>query len=138
MLGDPERPVNGVKSGSSVLEDVVNTGSVTGVPDNRLENRAYYAFSPEDVDQSGTLNQQGSANLGVGFGVPVANVAQPYYINGVTAGINCPTTGWANMVTGPRHALRLVDGGMNAAATSYLPTPGFTVASEEPVYVWGD
>jgi hypothetical protein len=27
---------------------------------------------------------------------------------------------------------------MTAAATSYLPTPGFTVASEEPVYVWGD
>jgi hypothetical protein len=55
-----------------------------------------------------------------------------------------------NMVTGPRHALRLVDGGMNPATNvSYLPHPaslvapnnsgnGFTVASEEPVYVWGD
>ena len=49
------------------------------------------------------------------------------------------------MVTGPRHALRLVDGGMDAAGISYLPHPiapatfgnGFTVASEEPVYVVG-
>jgi hypothetical protein len=57
-----------------------------------------------------------------------------------------------NVVYGPRHALRLVDGGMSAAAVSYLPHPipplvaptcapncnGFTVASEEPVYVLGD
>jgi Tfp pilus assembly protein PilX len=51
-----------------------------------------------------------------------------------------------NVVYGPRHALRLVDGGMSAAGVSYLPQPlggatsgnGFTVASEEPVYVWGD
>jgi hypothetical protein len=50
-----------------------------------------------------------------------------------------------NLVTAPRHALRLVDGGMNAAAVSYLPHPalgntgnGFTVTSEEPVYVFGD
>jgi hypothetical protein len=50
------------------------------------------------------------------------------------------------MVTGPRHVLRLVDGGMDGAGTSYLPHPiapqttgnGFTVASEEPVYVFGD
>jgi Tfp pilus assembly protein PilX len=50
-----------------------------------------------------------------------------------------------NVVYGPRHGLRLVDGGMSAGAISYLPHPlvgtsgnGFTVASEEPVYVWGD
>jgi hypothetical protein len=50
------------------------------------------------------------------------------------------------MVTGPRHVLRLVDGGMNGAGVSYLPQPiapatygnGFTVGSEEPVYVWGN
>jgi len=50
-----------------------------------------------------------------------------------------------NMVTGPRHTLRLVDGGMSAGAISYLPHPaagntgfGFTIASEEPVYVLGN
>ena len=57
-----------------------------------------------------------------------------------------PAYAESNIVTGPRHVLRLVDGGMNPAnATSYLPHPaagltgdGFTVASEEPVYVLGD
>jgi len=51
-----------------------------------------------------------------------------------------------NFVTGPRHTLRLVDGGMSAGAVSYLPHPiapatsgnGFTIGSEEPVYVYGD
>ena len=57
-----------------------------------------------------------------------------------------PTAEW-NMVTGPRHVLRLVDGGMDSAGNSYVPPTngtlalngkGFTVASEEPVYVLGD
>ena len=73
-------------------------------------------------------------------------MSQPYYIPGVTAGIACTTTAANNMVTGPRHVLRLVDGGMNGAGVSYLPQPiapatygnGFTVGSEEPVYVWGN
>jgi hypothetical protein len=146
MMPDPDPPYGGALAGSSLLEDVVNAGSPIGTPDGSLEAKTYYKFSPEDVDGSGTLNTQGATNLGVGFGVPAANVTQTYYINGATAGIDCPTTGWANMVTGPRHVLRLVDGGMDNTATSYLPHPippattgnGFTVASEEPVYVWGD
>ncbi len=144
MIPDPDPNYAGRMSGSSLLEDVVNTGSPLGVPDGVLEAPTYYlppisnpALSPEDVDKSGTLNQQGAQNLGRGFAVPLANLSQPYYIPTVTAGISCPTAA-ANLVTGPRHVLRLVDGGMNAAATSYLPTPGFTVASEEPVYVWGN
>jgi hypothetical protein len=48
------------------------------------------------------------------------------------------------MVTGARHALKLVDGRLNAVGTSPLPVRpdnlqgGFTVASENPVYVKGD
>jgi len=51
------------------------------------------------------------------------------------------------MVTGPRHVLRMVDGGMDNAGNSYVPPTngtlatngnGFTVASEEPVYIWGN
>lgn len=146
MIADPDPPYLGTMSGSSLLEDVVNSGSAAGRPDGVLEPTVYYGFSPEDVDQSGTLNQQGAQFIGAGFGVPAANVTQPYYISGLTAGINCPTTGEVNLVTGPRHVLRLVDGGMNAAAVSYVPgtnvvqanSIGFTVASEEPVYVLGD
>ena len=73
-------------------------------------------------------------------------MSQAYYIPGSTTGVPCTTTATWNIVTGPRHVLRLVDGGMNGSGVSYLPQPispatsgnGFTVASEEPVYVWGN
>ena len=136
-------------SGMSGLNDTVNSSSATGVPDGVLEPLTYYPYSPEDVGEKedGILDKWGEAYLGAGFGITPANMSQPYYINGTTTGIaSCSTTAEWNMVTGPRHVLRLIDGGMNAAATSYLPHPispatygnGFTIGSEEPVYVLGD
>jgi hypothetical protein len=152
-------------SGMSGLSDVINSGSAPGVPDNKLEAITYYAtapvpYSPEDtaVKGNGFIDNWGQANLGAGFGIAAGNMSQPYYIAGsvTTNAIQCtsatPTTyntpdaEW-NMVSGPRHVLRLVDAGMDAAGNSFLPPTngslvlngnGFTVASEEPVYVWGD
>jgi hypothetical protein len=63
--------------------------------------------------------------------------------------------GLANPVSGARHVLKLVDGGMSATGVSYLPVMppasgcsqsaanptgcgGFTIASENPVYVQGN
>lgn len=63
--------------------------------------------------------------------------------------------GLANPVSGARHVLKLVDAGMSAAGVSYLPVipaasgctqsaadptgcGGFTIASENPVYVQGN
>jgi len=172
MVGDAHAPFNTFynnMSGTSGLEDTINSGSAAGTPDNALEGNQYYTFSPEDVNQDGFLDRQGENNLGAGFGLAGALMAQPYFpipANAATASanqVNCNTdiqkagvgnvltvyTGAGspqnNMVAGPRHALRLVDGGMNGT-TSYLPHPaalggngkGFTVTSEEPVYVWGD
>lgn len=153
-------------SGMSGLNDIVNSGSSVGVPDGKLEAISYYAtapvpYSPEDTAvkgaavNGGNVDNWGEANLGAGFGLSAANMALPYYIYGnVTSNaIQCynsaagtATAEW-NMVTGPRHVLRLVDGGMSSSAVSYVPPTngtaatngiGFTVASEEPVYVWGD
>jgi len=152
-------------SGMSGLNDVVNSGSTAGVPDGKLEPITYYAsaptpYSPEDVAIKGTLTlgnveTWGEANLGAGFGIAAGNMAQPYYIWGsvtsnaiqcYSSALGTATAEW-NMVTGPRHALRLVDGGMDTAGNSYVPPTngtlatngnGFTVASEEPVYVWGN
>jgi hypothetical protein len=136
--------------GVSGLEDVVNSGSAIGVPDGVLEPVTYYpgppALSPEDVDGNGFLDTFGTKYLGAGFGLSVATMNQPYYIPGSTNGISCPSIAAWNMVTGPRHVLRLIDGGMDGAGNSYLPQPiapatsgnGFTVASEEPVYIWGN
>jgi Tfp pilus assembly protein PilX len=136
-------------SGMSGLNDSVNSASVTGIPDNALEAATYYPYSPEDVGekQNGFLDRWGETNLGAGFGLTGARLSQPYYINGTYTGIaNCSTVAEWNLVTGPRHALRLVDGGMSSGAVSYLPHPispatygnGFTIGSEEPVYVLGD
>ena len=151
MVPDPSPTGNGLynrMTGMSGLEDIVNTGSSSGVPDGGLEGKVYYTYSPEDVNADKNLDNWGGKYMGAGFGLAAgtANMSQAYYIPGVTAGIaNCATTGQWNMVTGPRHALRLVDGGMDAAGNSYLPHAiapatgyGFTVVSEEPVYVYGD
>lgn len=153
-------------SGMSGLNDVVNSGSSPGVPDGKLESITYYAtapvpYSPEDTAvkgaavNGGNVDNWGQANLGAGFGLSAANMTQPYYIKGsvTTNAIQCyssaagtQTAEW-NMVTGPRHVLRLVDGGMDGSGNSFVPPTngtlatngnGFTVASEEPVYVWGN
>lgn len=143
MLVDPN-PTNGgqtpagVISGESGLEDVVNSAQnlTSSNPDGVLEGATYYTYSPEDVDQNGRLDRWGAQNIGYGFNVNTNNL-NPYQ-NTV-----CNTTGLANAVTGARHVLKLVAGGMNAG-TSYLPVRpdnnqgGFTVASENPVYVQGD
>jgi Tfp pilus assembly protein PilX len=160
-------------SGMSGLNDVVNSGSSVGVPDGNLEPITYYAtattpYSPEDTAVKGAavnlgrVDKWGENNLGAGFGIPSASMALPYYIYGsVTANAvqclgynsgtftpkaNTSSAEW-NMVTGPRHILRLVDAGMDSAGNSFLPPTngnpaingnGLTVASEEPVYVWGN
>lgn len=126
-------------------------------------------YSPEDTAvkgatvNGGNVDRWGETNLGAGFGITnTTNMALPYYIYGsVTASaVQClgyksggytpsgsvATAEW-NMVTGPRHVLRLVDGGMDSSGNSFVPPTngslsangnGFTVASEEPVYVWGN
>ena len=161
---------NGI-TGVSGLEDTINSSSAAGVPDQVLEPVAYYPFSPEDVDGNGVLDRWGQKYLGAGFGLPSSPtnyMAQEYFPIPASAAtsnanqISCstyisggsptPLTVYSqaqnNMITGPRHSLRLVDGGMDGAGNSYLPHPatttpptygdGFTVVSEEPVYVLGD
>ena len=157
---------NGI-SGMSGINDVINSGNSNGVPDGKLEKITDYAtatptpYSPEDPAikgasvNGGNVEMWGAKYLGAGFGLSGAAESEPYYIYGaVTANaVTCyksssgtPTAEY-NMVTGPRHALRLVDGGMDSSGNSYVPPTngnsavngvGFTVASEEPVYVLGD
>jgi Tfp pilus assembly protein PilX len=163
-------------SGMSGLNDIVNSGSAAGVPDGKLEAMSYYAaasptpYSPEDTAVKGTavnggnVDRWGETNLAAGFGITnTTNMALPYYIyasvtaNAVQCAGYTTTTSFTpkastasaewNMVAGPRHVLRLVDGGMDSSGNSFVPPTGgtlaangngFTVASEEPVYVWGD
>lgn len=161
-------------SGMSGLNDVVNRASQPGIPDRALEPITYYAsatppYSPEDpaikgaAVNLGNVETWGEANLGAGFGLTgAADSSEPYFIpanvtsNAIQAisynsGTGSPTynvvTAEWNMVTGPRHALRLIDGGMSTGGISFVPPTngntvvngiGFTVASEEPVYIYGN
>jgi hypothetical protein len=143
------------KTGDSGLEDVINSSSAAGTPDGVLESPA--ANSPEDVNGNGVLDNFGTANLGLGFtgtaGSATQNLnalitaATPDDPFGTAAGAriaSCSTIARKNWVSGARHVLRLVDGSLgnvplrtDAAATLASPG-GFTVASENPVYIQGN
>jgi Tfp pilus assembly protein PilX len=174
----------GVISGESGLEDVVNSAAIltSTTPDGALEAKSYYSYSPEDVDQNGFLDNWGEKNLGYGFGINTntsplngyLRVPNPGPVSSTTkncAEYNTSVTpipqasgftlsannqvGMANAVSGTRHVLKLVDGGMSAGLVSSLPVMpaasgcsqsaanptgcgGFTVASENPVYIQGN
>jgi hypothetical protein len=140
MIADPNASVNSLLAnqinGESGLEDDINSGNPAGTPDLVLEPAtAGYndniGYSPEDVDENGVLDNWGWPNMAEGFGTPTA------FKNPYTA-VDCFNRGRQNKVTGVRHVLRLVDGGLGSLPTKTDGTGGFTVASENPVYVWGN
>lgn len=157
----------------------------SSTPDGVLETTSYYGYSPEDSDQNGKLDNWGENNIGYGFGMATNTTPPNPYLRinvankGTASSVDCAAyagtgalpnppvpgnfltgntdqEGMANPVSGARHVLKLVDGGMNAAGTgSYLPQipavsgcaqsasnptacGGFTVASENPTYVEGN
>jgi Tfp pilus assembly protein PilX len=161
----PPHPAN-TKSGDSGLEDTINASSTVGTPDGVKETKmSGQTYSPEDDNENGVLDNWGAQNLGLGFygTVSPANnttnlnakiistnpAPNPYGTVAATGGdrINsCGTTGRKNWVSGARHVLKLVDGSLGNLpllstpvvynGTSYYG--GFTVASENPVYIQGD
>ncbi len=126
-------PNNGnITSGEYGFEDVINSASPTGTPDGVLE-------PAEDVDQNAAVNNApsvwGTVNVGNGLRLTGANstVGNPY------RNVNCATVGRQNIVTGARHVLKLVDGGLgNLPVRPDTGLGGFTVASENPVYIQGN
>jgi hypothetical protein len=142
MTGDPNAaaPYTNLTSGESGIEDVVNLASAPGVPNQTLEPQTpgYNngdGLSPEDVDGNGLLDNWGQKNIGFGFGINTTNIApySPYQP------VNCATIGRANLVSGARHVLRLIDGSLgNLPVRLDNGLGGFTVAAENPVYILGD
>jgi len=150
------------KTGDSGLEDAVNTGTQIGTPDGVLQAVPLgKTQSPEDVNNNGKLDNFGAANLGLGLGyIPTpANAAGTAYtaaksVNSlISAGANPNpylTTGripscsiaQRNWISGARHVLKLVDGSLgNVPVRPDNPAGGkggFTVGSENPVYIFGD
>jgi hypothetical protein len=148
------RPVPGsvplASNGEYGFEDVINysTDPANGTPDGKLDPVApgynnNNGFSPEDVNENGVLDNWGAANVGDGFGI---NTGVPAAAPNPYVAISCMNGGRQNWVSGARRVLRLVDGGFTGGVTNLPQVPngaggfigGFTVVSENPVYVLGN
>jgi Tfp pilus assembly protein PilX len=144
-------------NGEYGFEDVVNSaaGAAVGTPDGVLEpvtpgynldRNNNVSYSPEDVDENGVIDKWGAVNVGNGFQFPAFSTTavntntvppNPYQP------VDCLNGGMQNIVTGARHVLKLVDGSLGNVPMARPPqvpavSGGFTVASENPVYVQGD
>jgi Tfp pilus assembly protein PilX len=115
-------------NGEYGFEDVINIQAANGVPNGALD-------AGEDVNGNGVVDTYGVATMGNGFGLPAANI-NPYTGAGRIG--SCLTTGRANRVTGPRHAIRAVNGSLGHLPLKPDGTGGTTIASENPVYVQGN
>ncbi|MEY2412889.1 MAG: hypothetical protein QOD84_1495, partial [Acidobacteriaceae bacterium] len=133
----------GTKTGDSGLEDIINSSSAPGAPNGALEPRPLGRNqSSEDVNNNGLLDNFGTTNLGEGFGfIGAATVNSTVNANALKsfARMNsCLNSARPNWVSGARHALKLVDASLGNVPTKPDGTGGFTVGSENPVYVAGD
>ncbi len=123
-------------NGEYGFEDTINSSTAAGTPDGVLEPKPATTPSPEDVNGSGFLENYGAYNVGDGFGINTHNAPYDPYSNRIAS---CLAVGRKNRVTGARHVLKLVDGSLgNVPVAPTVPPGGFTVASENPVYVQGD
>jgi len=150
-------------TGDSGFEDSINRRSQVGTPDGALDaTDPAKTESPEDVNNNGALDNWGSQNLGLGLGyIPWTQSNPPYsgtaYVaaNNVNSLVNSTaapdpyltTAGRIpscameakEWVSGARHVLKLVDGSLgNLPVRPDNNKGGFTVGSENPVYIFGD
>ncbi len=126
-----------VITGQYGFEDTINSISSAGTTNGALEaNNPGTTVSPEDADRDGKMDNWGAVNIGDGFGAQTYNATHASPPNPYSTRIaNCSTTGRKNRVSGARHVLKLINGGQGYLPTRPDGTGGFTVASENPVYV---
>ncbi len=146
------------------FEDTVNYANAGNAfkPDGKLDPANYNGVSAEDVNGNLALDNYGVLGVGDAFGPATTKDTDstspptPYAQTGGNAErIPLISAGIANRVTGARHVLKLVDGSLGnlptmppASGCSYTipatgaPNPtgcgGFTVGSENPVYILGN
>ena len=115
-------PKGGVIVGEYGWEDLINPAEGSGVPNGTLD-------PGEDVNQDGILDTYGAANIGVFLGIGDKDP---------TERIDLKDKGRLNRVSGPRHGFKLVNGALGNVPTKPDDTGGFTVSSENIVYVVGN
>jgi hypothetical protein len=143
-------------------EDTVNYANIGNKlePDGALDPVNYNGVSPEDVNSNGVLDYYGVKGVGDAYGTNLTSDTDtmthpsPFAQRlGTSERVPLTSAGVANRVTGARHALKLVDGSLgqlptmppgnsynNCSQTAANPTAcgGFTVGSENPVYIFGN
>ncbi|MCX6614817.1 MAG: hypothetical protein NTZ98_01815, partial [Acidobacteria bacterium] len=138
-----QRDASGNATGSYRYEDLIDPANANGyggsAPWNPIPPNGVLD-APEDVNENGVLDTDGAVNIGEGF-IPVV----PGPANGnPSRRVSCRVPsllnsnddlGRKNRVSGARHALKLVNGGLGNLPTKPDGSGGFTVASENPVYV---
>jgi hypothetical protein len=121
----PSPAAGNIKTGEYGFEDVINLGSPAGNPNGILE-------VGEDANGNGLLDTYAANFLGLGFGV-----VQPGSLPNTP--VSCLNTARVNWVSGPRHAVRLVNGSLgNLPVRPDNGLGGFTLASEGLAYVVGN
>ena len=125
MLPNPR--AGNVKNGEYGFEDVINPNVVNGAPNGVLD-------TGENVVGRATalgVDTWGKWNLGYGFG---AGKSQD-----PTKTVVCMTVARKNWVSGARHAVRLVNGTQGNLPRRWdTGGGGFTLATENPAYIFGD
>jgi hypothetical protein len=118
-----------LETGEYGFEDVVNPTTAAGTPDNVLSGG-------EDVNANNTLDTYGQfPSSGGAANTMPGGFAAPYNAAanvGPTKVLPYPQ-GMTNRTYLFRRALKLVNGGLGN-----VPLPGFTVVTENPVYIQGD
>jgi hypothetical protein len=153
MIPQNRAPVAGPPAilGAYGFEDLINPADTKGTP-NGLGDSGEDVEAPGDSG-FGILEVYGSNNLGLGFGFAMSDLAPasirgsaPIHPDLVFTRLNKCDVGRTNWVSGARHGVRLVDGGMGPTQTN-LPlrasgdpnnVGGFTLASDNPAYILGD
>ena len=125
MLPNPN--AGNVKNGEYGFEDVINPAAASGASNNTLD-------TGEDVNANTLVDTWGQNNLGFGFGAGKSGDPNKT--------VDCMTVARKNWISGARHAVRLVNGTQGNLPVRWDPDHvgggGFTLASENPAYVWGD
>jgi hypothetical protein len=134
--GDHDENNGDAETGEYGFEDTVNPASAVWAKDNALS-------AGEDYNENGSLQSYGETPHALvfpgGWGAP-ANPVAPYDANARPWTILPPPDAGAARVNRPvlfRRALKVINGGI-VGAVNNLPTSGFTVTSENPVFIQGD
>jgi hypothetical protein len=132
---------SGNTTGQYGYEDIIDPANQNGAAGSAAQNPINpnnALDAPEDVNENGTLDTYGAVNIGDGFAVANGNPSRRVTCRVSSSNSTVDDLGRKNRVTGARHVLKLVNGARGNVPTAPDGTGGFTVASENPVYVQGN